>query len=207
MLGGRATVVQTSPQLIKNGMIHKYSSENGIFGYAESRLNKIIKLKLNPFTRISDPQSLGRKDTKEEIKGEDSGEDDLAVEALTINIHGKDFSLSAKSVKMRNSDISGEIHQNLFLLRLLRKLDLSCNGLINNIPAEIKQLSLLCELDLSSNQLSGEIPNEIGVYLIQLRVLNLSVNKFAGTYFCYTQNYVFNYPNCRLHPRKFRKFA
>lgn len=62
----------------------------------------------------------------------------------------------------------------------VRRLELSQNNLIGNIPAEIGCFSELYILDLSNNSLSGEIPDEIG-NLTSLGYLYLSSNSLEGS--------------------------
>ncbi|XP_062076440.1 receptor-like protein EIX1 [Humulus lupulus] len=65
------------------------------------------------------------------------------------------------------------------LLGLLRIIDLSCNKLNGEIPAELTDLSQLVQLYLSRNNLRGGIPINIGK-LTKLLVLDLSHNKIHG---------------------------
>ena len=59
------------------------------------------------------------------------------------------------------------------------ELELSFNGLIGQLPAQLGNLSSLTRLDLSGNQLSGEIPAELG-NLSHLEDLNLWSNQLSG---------------------------
>ena len=59
------------------------------------------------------------------------------------------------------------------------ELELSFNGLIGQLPAQLGNLSGLTRLDLSGNQLSGEIPAELG-NLSHLEDLNLWSNQLSG---------------------------
>ena len=58
-------------------------------------------------------------------------------------------------------------------------LDLSNNGLSEEIPSQIGQLSNLIELNLSLNELSGGIPVEL-CNLLNLTSLNLSNNELSS---------------------------
>ena len=59
------------------------------------------------------------------------------------------------------------------------ELELSFNGLIGQLPAQLGNLSSLTHLDLSDNQLSGEIPFELG-NLSNLDWLLLAGNQLTG---------------------------
>ncbi|KAG2589862.1 receptor-like protein EIX1 [Panicum virgatum] len=58
-------------------------------------------------------------------------------------------------------------------------LDLSCNDLTGEIPAEISTLVALNNLNLSWNAFSGKIPEKIGD-LVQVESLDLSHNELSG---------------------------
>ncbi|KAE8804463.1 Leucine-rich repeat receptor protein kinase EXS [Hordeum vulgare] len=58
-------------------------------------------------------------------------------------------------------------------------LDLSCNSLVGDIPAEITSLVNLKNLNISYNRLSGKIPEKIG-FLGSLESLDLSHNELSG---------------------------
>ncbi|XBI83088.1 hypothetical protein VPH35_091639 [Triticum aestivum] len=58
-------------------------------------------------------------------------------------------------------------------------LDLSCNNLVGDIPAEITSLVNLKNLNISYNRLSGKIPENIG-FLGSLESLDLSCNELSG---------------------------
>ena len=58
-------------------------------------------------------------------------------------------------------------------------LDLSCNDLTGEIPAEISTLVALNNLNLSWNAFSGKIPEKIGD-LVQVESLDLSHNELSS---------------------------
>ena len=77
------------------------------------------------------------------------------------------------------NQLIGEIPAELANLSNLKSLDLGDNQLSGEIPAELANLSNLKSLDLGDNQLSGEIPAELG-NLPNLEDLNLSDNQLSG---------------------------
>ena len=83
------------------------------------------------------------------------------------------------SLDLSDSQLTGEIPEQLSQLTHLESLDLSSNQLAGEIPAELGQLTQLESLDVSYNQLTGEIPAELG-QLTQLESLNLYINQLTG---------------------------
>ncbi|XP_047308706.1 probable LRR receptor-like serine/threonine-protein kinase At1g56140, partial [Impatiens glandulifera] len=77
-------------------------------------------------------------------------------------------------------DISGEIPNELFLLKKLKDLNLGQNVLSGKISSAIGQLSDMEYLSLGINNLSGELPTELG-NLTKLRSLSFSSNNFNGS--------------------------
>lgn len=82
-------------------------------------------------------------------------------------------------LKIYALDISGEIPQELFLLKELMDLNLGQNILSGPIPPEIGQLSEMQYLSLGINNLSGLVPVELG-NLTKLKSLSFSSNNFHG---------------------------
>lgn len=78
-----------------------------------------------------------------------------------------------------NHNLGGRIPENLGVLRKLKVLDLSGNGLKGTIPDSIGQLNLLLKLDLSYNDLVGMIPMSLkGLQMVEF--LDLSYNRFGN---------------------------
>ncbi|XP_057960283.1 receptor-like protein EIX2 [Malania oleifera] len=64
-------------------------------------------------------------------------------------------------------------------LSLLTSIDISCNNLYGEIPAELTHLKGLLSLNLSMNKLQGRIPDKIG-NMTSLESIDLSMNKLSG---------------------------
>ncbi|XP_057951458.1 receptor-like protein EIX1 [Malania oleifera] len=64
-------------------------------------------------------------------------------------------------------------------LSLLTSIDISCNNLYGEIPAELTHLKGLLSLNLSMNKLQGRIPDKIG-NMTSLESVDLSMNKLSG---------------------------
>ncbi|WJX37837.1 hypothetical protein P8452_25563 [Trifolium repens] len=82
-------------------------------------------------------------------------------------------------LKLRASNIHGEIPSSLLNLQNLRYLDFSINKLQGSIPDGIGQLANIQYLDLSYNMLSDSIPSTIG-NLSSLKYLDIGHNNFSG---------------------------
>ncbi|XP_062164352.1 probable LRR receptor-like serine/threonine-protein kinase At1g56130 isoform X1 [Alnus glutinosa] len=82
-------------------------------------------------------------------------------------------------LKIYALDISGEIPNELFLLKELMDLNLGQNVLSGAVPVEIGQLSNMQYLSLGINNLTGPVPSELG-NLAKLISLSLSSNNFSG---------------------------
>ncbi|KAL3497356.1 hypothetical protein ACH5RR_040088 [Cinchona calisaya] len=82
-------------------------------------------------------------------------------------------------LKIYALDISGELPQELFMLKELTDLNLGQNVLSGSIPAEIGQLSKMQYLSLGINNFTGLVPPELG-NLTQLQSLSFSSNSFDG---------------------------
>ncbi|KAK9926062.1 hypothetical protein M0R45_023316 [Rubus argutus] len=80
-------------------------------------------------------------------------------------------------VDLSDSKISGELFGNFSALTALSSLDLSMNTLSKAIPEDMSQCKSLQHLNLSHNILDGELKLQ---GLSQLKVLDLSVNRFYG---------------------------
>uniref|UniRef100_A0A0A0K946 Uncharacterized protein n=2 Tax=Cucumis sativus TaxID=3659 RepID=A0A0A0K946_CUCSA len=87
--------------------------------------------------------------------------------------------LILKTIDLSSNDFSGEIPEEIGMLRSLIGLNLSHNKLTGRIPTSIGNLNNLEWLDLSSNQLLGSIPPQL-VALTFLSCLNLSQNQLSG---------------------------
>ncbi|KAF7844486.1 receptor-like protein EIX2 [Senna tora] len=73
------------------------------------------------------------------------------------------------------SSICNSLQQLFKNSKLLKRIDLSSNGLMGMIPMELRDLVELVSLNLSRNYLRGEIPYDIG-RLVSLEFLDLSRN-------------------------------
>ncbi|KAI9073622.1 hypothetical protein K1719_044407 [Acacia pycnantha] len=85
---------------------------------------------------------------------------------------------SLSELHLANNMFSGTI-PSCFTSTYLRKLDLSSNKLISQIPSSLWSLQDILVLDLSSNALSGRIPPEVS-NLKAIILLNLSRNQIVG---------------------------
>ncbi|KAI3468017.1 hypothetical protein Pfo_024680 [Paulownia fortunei] len=83
-------------------------------------------------------------------------------------------------LKIYALDISGEIPQELFLLKELMDLNLNQNVLNGSIPPAIGQLSKMEYMGLGINNLTGPVPAELG-NLTKLLSLSFSSNNLQGT--------------------------
>ena len=83
------------------------------------------------------------------------------------------------SLKLYQSQLTGEIPPEIGNLTNLIWLSLSNNPLTGSIPSEIGNLTNLTNLRLFNNQLTGEIPPEIG-NLTNLIFLELDHNQLTG---------------------------
>ena len=72
------------------------------------------------------------------------------------------YSIQSTTFLNIQSQLSGEISEEICELINLTYIDLSNNTLVGEIPDCINNLSNLDRLNLSNNQLSGEIPESIG---------------------------------------------
>ncbi|KAJ9679440.1 hypothetical protein PVL29_021389 [Vitis rotundifolia] len=75
--------------------------------------------------------------------------------------------------------MKGKASEYKSILKLVRTIDLSSNGLWGSIPPEISNLSRLQSLNLSFNHLVGSIPDKMGS-LEALESLDLSRNHLSG---------------------------
>ncbi|GMJ10174.1 phytosylfokine-alpha receptor 2 [Hibiscus trionum] len=75
--------------------------------------------------------------------------------------------------------LKGKISVSLARLDRLKRLDLSCNHLMDVLPLELSDLKQLEFLDLSFNLLSGPVSKPVSG-LISIRWLNISSNLFHG---------------------------
>ncbi|OMO88622.1 hypothetical protein COLO4_20160 [Corchorus olitorius] len=66
-----------------------------------------------------------------------------------------------------------------YILQHMSGIDLSCNGLIGEIPSELGNLSEIHSLNLSHNNLTGVIPSSFS-NLKQIESMDLSYNNLAG---------------------------
>lgn len=82
-------------------------------------------------------------------------------------------------LKIYALDISGEIPNELFVLKELQNLNLAQNVLSGPIPHEIGQLTNMNYLTVGINNLSGPVPPELG-NLTKLLSLSISSNNFQG---------------------------
>ncbi|KAF5936222.1 hypothetical protein HYC85_027351 [Camellia sinensis] len=82
-------------------------------------------------------------------------------------------------LKVYALDISGEIPNELFMLKELQNLNLAQNVLSGPIPPEIGQLTNMQYLTVGINNLSGPVPPELG-NLTKLLSLGISSNNFQG---------------------------
>ncbi|XP_042415398.1 LRR receptor-like serine/threonine-protein kinase GSO1 [Zingiber officinale] len=83
------------------------------------------------------------------------------------------------SIDLSHNNLSGEIPNELMMLRDLHFLSLSNNHLTGTIPENIAFLTELFSLDLSMNNLTGTIPSNLSA-LNFLSHLNLSFNNLSG---------------------------
>ncbi|XP_042415391.1 probable inactive leucine-rich repeat receptor kinase XIAO [Zingiber officinale] len=83
------------------------------------------------------------------------------------------------SIDLSHNNLSGEIPNELMMLRDLHFLSLSNNHLTGIIPENIAVLTELFSLDLSMNNLTGTIPSNLSA-LNFLSHLNLSFNNLSG---------------------------
>ncbi|GER54179.1 leucine-rich receptor-like protein kinase family protein [Striga asiatica] len=86
---------------------------------------------------------------------------------------------SLEELNLASNSLSGAIHDDLFRLINLQKLDLRENQFSGHLSGLIGNLSNLVHLDLSSNSLSGNIP-DIFNRLTQLRYFSAQSNNFSG---------------------------
>ncbi|KAI7987500.1 putative LRR receptor-like serine/threonine-protein kinase [Camellia lanceoleosa] len=82
-------------------------------------------------------------------------------------------------LKIYALDISGEIPNELFMLKELQNLNLAQNVLSGPISPEIGQLTNMQYLTVGINNLSGPVPPELG-NLTKLLSLGISSNNFQG---------------------------
>ncbi|KAF7088037.1 hypothetical protein CFC21_091190 [Triticum aestivum] len=105
-------------------------------------------------------------------------------ENFTILTKGQERLYTGEIIYMVNLDLScnsitGEIPAELGALVALKNLNLSWNNFSRKIPENIGALIQVESLDLSHNDLSGEIPSSLSA-LTSLSRLNLSYNNLGG---------------------------
>nr|XP_027066129.1 receptor-like protein kinase HSL1 [Coffea arabica] len=83
-----------------------------------------------------------------------------------------------ESLNLADNDLSGNIPGGLFQLKNLSILSLYKNRLVGSIPSSIEALNLE-QIDLSNNSLTGKIPDEFGK-LTNLTLLALFFNELSG---------------------------
>ncbi|KAG6490436.1 hypothetical protein ZIOFF_051732 [Zingiber officinale] len=98
------------------------------------------------------------------------------------------------SIDLSHNNLSGEIPNEMMMLRGLHFLSLSNNHLTGIIPENIAVLTELFSLDLSMNNLTGTIPSNLSA-LNFLRHLNLSFNNLSGQIPTGNQFLTFNDPS------------
>ena len=106
------------------------------------------------------------------------------VENFTILTKGQERLYTGEIIYMVNLDLScnsitGEIPAEIGALVALKNLNLSWNNFSRKIPENIGALIQVESLDLSHNDLSGEIPSSLSA-LTSLSRLNLSYNNLGG---------------------------
>ncbi|KAL6342782.1 hypothetical protein AAG906_016616 [Vitis piasezkii] len=109
---------------------------------------------------------------------------DLYVENLMLVIKGRESVYNSilkfvRSIDLSSNGLSGSIPTEISSLYGLEFLNLSCNNLMGSIPVKMGRMNALESLDLSRNHLSGEIPQSMK-NLSFLSHLNLSYNNFSG---------------------------
>ena len=105
-------------------------------------------------------------------------------ENFTILTKGQERLYTGEIIYMVNLDLScnsitGEIPAEIGALVALKNLNLSWNNFSRKIPENIGALIQVESLDLSHNDLSGEIPSSLSA-LTSLSRLNLSYNNLGG---------------------------
>ncbi|XP_037454499.1 receptor-like protein EIX1 [Triticum dicoccoides] len=106
------------------------------------------------------------------------------AENFTILMKGQERLYTGEIIYMVNLDLScnnitGEIPAEIGALVALKNLNLSWNNFSRKIPENIGALIQVESLDLSHNDLSGEIPSSLSA-LTSLSRLNLSYNNLRG---------------------------
>uniref|UniRef100_A0ACD5ZAA0 Uncharacterized protein n=1 Tax=Avena sativa TaxID=4498 RepID=A0ACD5ZAA0_AVESA len=106
------------------------------------------------------------------------------TENFTVLTKGQERLYTGEIVYMVNLDLScnnltGEIPADISSLVELKSLNLSWNKFNGKIPANVGALMQVESLDLSHNELSGEIPSSLSA-LTSLSRLNLSYNNLSG---------------------------
>ena len=117
---------------------------------------------------------------REELAGTGSlnWDADLAISDWQgITISGSPSRVSA--LKLRETQLTGQIPAELANLTQLQELHLYYNQLTGPIPKELVQLSQLRVFSLRDNQLTGPIPKELA-QLSHLQHLSLGQNQLAG---------------------------
>lgn len=85
----------------------------------------------------------------------------------------------AKTINLKNNNLTGELAPLLGQLSELTQLDLSDNNIEGNLSPSILAADKLVSIQLQYNQLDGEIPQNIND-LQSLTLLNLENNKISG---------------------------
>ena len=90
-----------------------------------------------------------------------------------------DSSSHVISLRLDETQLIGQLPNEIGSLPMLRELDMDSNMLVGSIPGSLGQLEHLEVVDLDNNRLTGSIPVEL-YHASALRVLDLDHNRITG---------------------------
>lgn len=107
---------------------------------------------------------------------------DISFNNMSGNLSGLGDFQSLTALDLSSNFLTGELHPSLGNCKQLKRLNLSVNQFVGNVPSSLGVgLHNIESLLISNNKLDGIIPPELGNICKTLQDLDLSYNKISGT--------------------------